>query len=232
MTSRTSRALGAAAGLVLVSLLALGCSASDETASESGAEPTAASTTTTAAAAPVTTGNRQACAAATLQAAAAATFADPVLSDVVCEDDFATATLANGPGGELVVLFSLQDGTWVLVGNAPIAQAASAAPADFSPTAIPSWERARAARLARAASAGSGNANPPSSNPMTTRVNPETGMIEICEKQGADFVLCSPPSTPADPNAPVTPPVTSNFCRYNYNDPRCVESGQSFEPSR
>jgi hypothetical protein len=212
-----------AAAFALAVLLAVGCSSAEPTASP---ETTAAPTTATTApvGGPAPTQSRQSCAADTLGAAASASFPGPALTDVVCEDKFASATLSNGPGGEFIVLFSLQNGVWTLAGSAPIAEAASAAPADFSPTAVPSWQRTRDNRIARAANPGGKSGSDSSSNTTWTQVNDETGMLEICEQQG-DFTGCSAPTFPPPPEDPDAPPTTvkqSGFCKYNFNDPRCV----------
>lgn len=220
-----------AAGLALVVLLAVGCSSSNDVATS---ETTAASSTTTTTTPPKLTQPRQSCAVDTLAAASAASFEAPALVDLVCETNDATATLTNGPGGEYVVLFSLQNGVWVLVGSAPVADYASVAPADFSTTAVPSWQRLRDARLNRPAG-GSPTAPKTDSPPSSLKLNPESGEMEVCVQLNSDFVRCTPPTTapapvdPEDPNAPAPTVTESMFCKYNYNDPRCV-ADPSFAP--
>jgi hypothetical protein len=237
MSSRSDAARRTVLVLALTALLAAftaACSSSEETATP---DTTAASTTTTATGggggAP-TTAPRQPCSAQTLGAAALASFEAPALIDVVCETDFATATLSNGPGGELLVLFQLQDGAWALVGSGPVNDlAAVATPASFSTTAIPAWLRLRDARILR-------GDKPPTEDAAgttdSTRVNSQTGGLETCVKDG-DFQTCTavtttPPAPPAEPTDPdAEPPATeaSMFCRYNYNDPRC-KADPSFTP--
>lgn len=231
MTNRTAGLGRTLAAVLMVVALGVSCSSSE---SASGTNPDGgvdASTTTATAAppAPSTTRPRQPCSSQTLGAAALASFEGPALLDVVCEDAAAVATLSNGPGGELVLLFSLQpDGSWLLVANAPLDDPLSAVLADFSPTAVPTWQKAREARLNRGNRSPSGAGNvvtevPPSS----LQVNPSTGEQEICTQYDNDVSQCVPNTTspPADPETPGEPLPTapeSGFCKYNYNDPRCV----------
>jgi hypothetical protein len=221
-------------GIAMVALLlgfAAGCSSSDDASSDPNA--TVASTTTTAAVTALTTAPRQSCAADTLTAAAAASFEAPKIIDVVCETEFATATLENGPSGETVVLFNLQGGVWVLAGSGAVADAVAATPAGFSPTAVPTWQRLRDARLKREANPDAGRGDP-SPYPSSTQVN--DGVVEICTQYGADFVECVTSTLPniveeppADPDAPPTTQKQSGFCKYNYNDTRCIND-PGFEP--
>ena len=227
MTMRGSAGTRTAVALVLLAVLAAGCSSSEGTASSDPA-PTDSSSTTAATASdavapgpPVTTQPRQSCSVATL--APASGTPDAALVDVVCETDHAAATLTNGPDGETIVVFSLTNGVWTLVGSAPAAgDTAAAAPAGVSATIIPTWSRARDARIARAA------APPSAGGDLPTVDDPKRG----CRAEG-DVYICpdiTEPSLPPDPENPDAPPVTSNFCRYNFNDTRCVESGQTFQP--
>lgn len=239
MTKRRHSRLAPVLALLLVTVLAAACS-STETASSGESNfpaPSTAATATTDLGPPVTTTARAACSAATLGAAAVATFEAAALIDVVCEPEAATATLTNGPDGELVVLFTLQNGTWALVGSGPIdGDVVAIAPTGFSPTAVPSWQRLRNARLARGQ--GGPQTPTPSTPPSSTRTNPATNEVEVCIEYSADYITCAPVTTPPDteppdpdnPDATPTPPVTSNFCRYNFNDTRCTESGQTFQP--
>ena len=237
MTNRTAALGRSLAAVIVVVALGVSCSSSENASStspEGGGDPTTTTTTTAAASAPVTSAPRQSCAANTLGAAAVASFEAPALLDVVCENQHAVATLTNGPGGELVLLFALQNGVWVLVGNAPLADAATAAPAGFSTTAVPGWQRARDARLNRGdRSAGGGDRVITDIPPSSLQVNPETGENEICTELSSDYIVCSPPTTvPPPPDDPDAPPVTidqSGFCKYNYNDPRCV-ADPGFQP--
>lgn len=236
MTKRGNPRRATVLALLLVATVAAACSSTDETPPSAESNFPAPSTATTTPASLVTTIPRASCSAATLGAAAAGTFEGAALVDVVCEQEAATATLTNGPDGELVVLFALQGGSWALVGNAPVdGDLASVAPAGFSPTALPAWQRLRNARLSRPADGGS-NSDP--TPPSSVQKNPDTGETEVCITYDADYVICSVPTTapppavpdPENPDAPVAPPVTSNFCRYNYNDTRCVDSNQTFQP--
>ena len=238
MTKRRNSRLAPVLSLLLVAAFAAGCS-STETASPSESTIPAPSTATTASPGPtVTTTRRPACSAAALGAAAAATFEAAALIDVVCEPEAATATLTNGPDGELVALFTLQNGAWTLVGSGPVdGDVVAVAPAGFSPSAVPSWQRLRNARLARTAGGGSSK-DDGSAPPSSTQKNPETGETEVCVAYDADFVECTPPTTapppdapePGNPDEPSAPPVTSNFCRYNFNDTRCIDSDQNYQP--
>lgn len=231
MTNRTAALGRSLAAVLMVVALAVSCSSSE---SASGTNPEGgvdASTTTATAAppAPSTTRPRQPCSSQTLGAAALASFEGPALLDVVCEDAAAVATLSNGPGGELVLLFELQpDGSWLLVANAPLDDPLSAVPADFSTTAVPTWQKAREARLKRGSRTPSGGNVITDVPPSSLQVNPESGETEICVQESSDYIRCSPPpQLPAPPDDPDAPPETikqSGFCQYNYNDPRCVEN--------
>jgi hypothetical protein len=218
----------------VVSALALGCSSSTEQAASGESNFPLPSTITAPPVAPPSTAPRQACTVATLSAPAAATFAEAALVDVVCETEAAAATLRNGPDGELLVLFTLKDGTWALVANGPVdGDVVALAPSGFSPSAIPAWQRARAARLSRPEGATPTTAVA-AAPPSSLQRNSQTGETELCTAYDVDYVSCQSttivppePTTPPDPEAP---PVTSNFCKYNYNDTRCVESNQTYKP--
>jgi hypothetical protein len=232
MPSRSRADRSSTLAVLLVTLLAAllaACSSSDDVASP---DTTAAAPDTTEAAAPgppSATTPRPPCAANTLGAAALANFEAPALIDVVCQQQHATATLTNGPGGELLLLFQVADGAWVLVGSGPVDDlAAVATPADFSTTAIPEWARARQARLTRAAAGPSAPAPSPDAPPSSLYSDPGTGEQMICTEPDLDVRVCTPSTTappPPDPENPDAPPPDvpeSMFCKYNYNDPRCV----------
>jgi len=122
----------------------------------------------------------------------------------------------------------------VLAGSGAVADAVTATPAGFSPTAVPTWQRLRDARLKREANpdAGRGEESP---YPSSTQVN-DDGVVEICTEYGADAVQCVTSTlpniveeTPPDPDAPPTTQKQSGFCKYNYNDTRCIND-PGFEP--
>lgn len=231
MTMRGSAGLRAVVVLVLLAALAAGCSSGEGSATGDPAASDSSSTTATTASegavpgAPVVSQPRQSCSESTLGAASGTPNA--VIVDVVCEAEHAAATLTNGPDGETIVVFALTGGVWTLAGSAPATgDTAAAAPAGFSTTVIPTWSRAREARIARAAAPSGGGDTP-------TVDDPKRG----CRAEG-DVYICpdiTEPSVPSDPDNPDAPPSSleySNFCKYNYNDTRCVESNQQYQPSR
>ncbi len=229
--------------LAILATVALGaCSSSGP--DDATVDSTVESTSTTGAAAtggvPVSTTPRPSCDANNLNAAAAGPLPGAALSQIVCEPSFAVATWSTGPNGETAVLFALQGGAWVYVGSGPAeGDVVALAPAEFSATAIPSWQRLRVSLANREGGAsgegrttgGGGGGGRPTSTVYVT--DPDTGGTESCVTNG-DGLICTPapapPVTSDDPDAPPAPPVTSNFCRYNFNDTRCVDSNQQYTP--
>lgn len=233
----TRRLLAGIAALFVMVAVAGACSGTDEAATTPSTD--ASDTTTTTAPAPsgvpVTSAPRQTCDAANLALAAGAALPGAAFVDVVCQPTHAVATWESSPDGAIVALFALQDGVWAMVASGSAeGDVTPLVPADFSPTAVPDWQRLRAARLAREAnpeSGGGATGGVGGGTPTETiyYVDPETGAVESCVSNG-ETLDCKPaPGIPPTSVDPSSPPVTSVFCRFNYNDPRCQADG-GFEP--
>lgn len=227
-----------AALLVVIVVMIVGCSKKDDTATPGTSAPTGGSTTTIPKSGPA--GD---CDEGAITTVVQAKYAGAAISELGCAPPFATATVRHGAGlfGDGVALLRFRNGAWTLVGSGQAdADQATLLPADFSTVIFEAW-RVRYDKIAHPERFTTTTTDKTRSTPSTF-ATPSTARL-ICEGEGGD-VRCTtettePPTLPPVPKtlpdgspAPTTqppPPVTSSFCRFNYNDLRC-KADSGYEP--
>ncbi len=212
--------------LGLVALVSAGCKSSggDNSSPSTGTFPsTTTSTAPVAVNGAVVTDDGPACAPEVLTPIVAAAHAGATITEVTCDSIFAVTTVHKAADipGDGVAMFRLANNAWTLVAAGEIApDPTRLIPDNFSTQVFQLWKAKYAAVHA-----------PPTTAGRNTPTVPANIDVTDCHLQG-DIRVCPtttqapppttpPPTLPDGSPAPTTPPPTSQFCRYNYNDPAC-----------
>jgi hypothetical protein len=207
-----------------LAIVTVGCSKGSDTTAPSGTTQPAPTTAPAGPAAPIATE----CKVETLTPVVQAKNPGGALGELICDGPFAAATVRGGeglpPAG--VALFRVKGNSYELLVTADAeAPKESFVPADFSVTTYSAWKSKYNAVAHPAAPTTKASVKPGA--PSVT-VNTNTTLGQNCSGEGPDQVCEAATTTvPATtPDGQTVPPVTSQFCRFNYADPRCKQDPQ------
>jgi len=219
-----ARRLVPALAFTVVLLSGLSCSDAGVDAGPGTTQGSTAPLSSSTTAAPVVAGDNTAtgCGADKLIPAIQTKYAAATLTEVICDSPFAVATVRGRPETPAngVAMFRIVGTSWTLVADGTAdAPEPGIPPADFSSATFGRWKAAYEKSKRPPTESTSKPAATIANNTQSTSCTGE-GQNEACE------TITVPPSTapattPDGNTIPTTPPVTSQFCRFNFADPRC-----------